>query len=183
MASTALQPPDDPPDDPIDESVARRSGRSTWLPGPRWRAGALSLLMLGLVMSPIVENWREEPIDSFPLSYYPMFTEKRGETTRVSYLAGFDQQGHRHVIPYFLIGTGGLNQVRRQIPRLIDKRQANELCREVSSRIAKRQGEPFSSMIALRVMTGTYRLADRYVGEKAPISEYVHARCDVKRAA
>jgi hypothetical protein len=143
----------------------------------------LSLLMLAVVMSPVVENWREEPRDSFPLSYYPMFTERRGETTRVSYLAGFDQQGNRQVIPYFLIGTGGLNQVRRQIPKLIDRRQANELCREVSARIARRRIEPYSSMVTLRVVTGTYGLANRYAGEKAPISEHVHARCDVKRAA
>ncbi len=38
------------------------------------RAGLFSLLAVLVVMSPVVQNWRPEPADNFPLSHYPMFS-------------------------------------------------------------------------------------------------------------
>jgi len=52
---------------------------------------SISILCMLVIASPILENWKDEPKDDFPLSYYPMFSKIRGETTIVSYLYGGDK--------------------------------------------------------------------------------------------
>ncbi len=59
-----------------DDSVAseRAASERAARPSPaKWIAGGLSVLMIALVLWPIVENWREQPQDSYPLSYYRKF--------------------------------------------------------------------------------------------------------------
>ncbi|HXG83618.1 MAG TPA: hypothetical protein VNI84_06285 [Pyrinomonadaceae bacterium] len=58
-----------------------------------------SVLLLVLVLSPIVENWRAKPTDGFPLSHFPMFTSKRDKMESVTHLVGLDASGNRYVIP------------------------------------------------------------------------------------
>src|SRR5262249_22843254 len=54
-----------------ERSCQRHDSRGKIIPG------VLSVVMIGATLSPVVENWREKPTDSFPLSYYPMFSQKR----------------------------------------------------------------------------------------------------------
>src|SRR6266542_743485 len=77
--------------------------------GNRWGA-LLSVAMLGAVFWPVQQNWRAVPKDSFPLSYYPMFSQKRELIESFYYLVGRDAQGARYYIPRKWIGTGGQNQ-------------------------------------------------------------------------
>ncbi|NIQ16098.1 MAG: hypothetical protein GTO02_17415 [Candidatus Dadabacteria bacterium] len=50
----------------------------------------LSIIFILVVLSPVAENFKEKPEDDFPLSYYPMFTKKRGEETNITHIIGFD---------------------------------------------------------------------------------------------
>lgn len=149
----------------------------------KWLAGSASLLAVGAVLWPIVENWREHPRDGFPLSYYPMFTAKRSETVSVTYLVGLDPQGGRHQIPYAYAGSGGLNQVRRQINRALREGRAEALCRNVAAKIALEGRGPLADVIGVRIVVGKYRLADYFAGEGGPNSEHVRASCEVGRDA
>src|SRR5262245_49850109 len=79
------------------------------------RAALLSLLMIGAVLWPIQENLRAKPRDNFPLSYYPMFSNKREAVETFYYMVGRDAKGTRYQIPYRSIGDGGGNQIRRQL--------------------------------------------------------------------
>jgi hypothetical protein len=164
-----------------DERSERASDRLRQLTQGKGLASGFSLLMICAVLWPIVENWREQPTDSFPLSYYPMFTEKRAEKARVTYMVGFDAQGNRELIPYPFAGTGGLNQVRKQIRKVAQTGKATELCRSVAARIAQSKRERFADVESVQIVTGDYRLADYFSGNKSPVSERVNASCQVER--
>ena len=167
--------------EPVDQSatgdvVAARRPRDKWL------ACGISLVMMLAVLSPIVENWRDRPRDSFPLSYYPMFSQRRPDAQRETYLVGWDGQGNRFLIDHSYAGTGGIVRVRRTIVQGMTRRgQAAELCRSVSSTIARRNQPELRPITTVQVVTGTYRRSEYFTGNKAPDSEQVHATCKVER--
>ncbi|MDP8925150.1 MAG: hypothetical protein M3O34_20080 [Chloroflexota bacterium] len=149
--------------------------------GATWAAGAFSVLMIGAVLSPIVQNWRVDPRDDFPLSYYPMFTADRSERVRVTYLRGLDGQGNPIKIRYTFAGTGGLNQVHSQIKKTVRRGGAAELCRSVASGVARRNGRPLADVVTTQIVTGTYKASDYFAGNTTPLAERVHASCQVER--
>ncbi len=154
----------------------------TWPAPEKLIASGTSLLMIGAVLWPIVENWRKRPKDNFPFSYYPMFSMKDSSRARVTYLVGIDGQGNRCLLSYTYAGRGGMNQVRKQIRLIARQGRAEELCRAVSSRIA-RSGDPrLAGVVTVQVVTGEYRLADFFAGRQEPVWEKVHASWDVRRA-
>lgn len=145
-------------------------------------ASVVSIAAIIVVMFPVVQNWRERPKDSFPLSYYPMFTASRGEVARVTYLVGVDPDGHQQPLHYTFVGKGGLNQVRRQINRMKDEGRADKLCEEVARKLARRKSKRYRNMTEVRVVTGHFNFNDYFrAGKKAPLKEIVHATCRVER--
>ncbi|NOK59665.1 MAG: hypothetical protein GFH27_549285n189 [Chloroflexi bacterium AL-W] len=161
-------------------SVARESGLSNQ---GKWLAGGFSLAMIGAVLWPLVENWREKPQDNFPLSYYPMFSAKRSKKAKVSYLVGYDSQGQRHILSYKLAGSGGMNQVRRQIRFLVKHGYAEKLCHDVAERVAQQQTGILADIVRVQVVTGTYRLDTYFHGDRQPLSEQVHAEYILEETA
>lgn len=146
-------------------------------------AGGLSVLTIGAVLWPIVQNWREKPRDGFPLSYYPMFSAKRARTASVTYLVGLDARGGRRLLPYDYAGTGDLNQVRRQINRIVREGRADKLCQIVAGKVALEGEGEFADVVTVQVVTGKYRLADYFAGKRDPVSERVHASWPVERGS
>lgn len=143
-------------------------------------AAAFSLLMIAAVLSPAARNWKEKPQDSFPLSHYPMFSAKRSSTARVTYLVGIDAQGNRHKIPYSYAGPAGLNQVRKQIAKLVRAGDAPRLCSAVASKLASRDAGFRPAILTVQVSTGRYVLNDYFSdGKRDPDSEEIHASCPV----
>jgi hypothetical protein len=86
-----------------------------------------------------------------------------------------DDQGQRHRLHHAFVGTGGLNQVRKQINRLVQLGQTEKLCQLVGENIARLQGEPFARLVELQVVTGWYDLHGYFSGNKTPLSEHLHA--------
>lgn len=146
----------------------------------KWFARYFSLVIIGLVLWPIRENWRKRPKDSFPLSYYPMFSARRSKSVKVTYLVGFDEHDQRVILPYKFAGSGGMNQVRRQIRRLVAKGHAERLCQAVAANVERQHREPWTNLVRVQVVTGTYRLNDYFLGKKDPLNEVVHAESTVK---
>jgi hypothetical protein len=158
---------------------AQQMGRAA---SGKWLAGLLGVVLVGAVLSPIAENWRREPEDGFPLSYYPMFTAERGETSSVTHLVGVDGRGNQAPLPYTFAGTGGLNQVRRQISRIVSRGGADTLCRTVASRVARADRPPFDELVTVRIVTATHDLDDYFTGRnKGAVAERVRAECRVGR--
>jgi predicted DCC family thiol-disulfide oxidoreductase YuxK len=140
-------------------------------------ASVFSLLLSGATLAPIAQNWRPEPKDGFPFSYYPMFSQKRGDLYRVNYIVGLDTQGNRHLISHKLAGEGGFNQTRRQINRYVRQGTAEELCRSVAARVGRRNKPPYTEIVTVNIVRGAYRFDDYFAGNKAPVSERVRASC------
>lgn len=149
--------------------------------GNRWGA-LLSATMLGAVLWPIHQNWRATPQDSFPLSYYPMFSQKREPTESFFYVVGRDGEGTRSCIPRRFIGTGGHNQVRKNLRRIITEGRAPELAKTIAKRLAKEETEPWSRIVSVSVVSGQYAMNDFFHGQKEPVSETTLGSSKVKRS-
>lgn len=134
-----------------------------------------------VVMSPAAENWRQQPRDSFPLSYYPMFSELRKPQQKVTYLAGEDREGRRIRLRYTLAGNGGLNQVRKQIRKFVSDGRAKQLCETAAANVARRSSALMRSVSTVRVVTGEYNLDRYFLGDRKPNEEVTHAVCEVER--
>jgi len=147
----------------------------------RW-AAYFSLVLIAAVLWPIQQNWREDPRDSFPLSYYPMFTNKRDPVETFYYMIGQDAMGKRHHIRYKDIGDGGGNQVRRQLRRIMNEGHAPELAKDVAARMANKDGKPWSELVSVAVIKGKYGLDPWFVqGHKEPVSEKIYGFAKVER--
>jgi hypothetical protein len=145
-------------------------------------AGFFSVVMLGATIAPIVENWRETPQDSFPFSHYPMFSQRRGETYVVHYLMGVDADGNRQRISHRLAGSGGFNQTRRQINRMIREEKAGDLAKTIAAKIARGKRTDYDNIVTVQVVTGTFRFAAYFAGDMTPEKERVRASAQVKRS-
>jgi len=143
--------------------------------------GLPGFLLMGATLAPVAQYWNPTPKDNFPFSYYTMFSEKRSDTYVVSYLVGLDGRGNRHTISYSFAGSGGLNQTRRQINRLIREGKADTLCRSVASAVAKEVATPYSDIVTVQIVTARFRFADYFAGNKTPMTEQVHASCRIAR--
>ena len=144
-------------------------------------AGALSVGLIAGVLWPLRQNWCESPRDSYPFSYFPMFSAKRRKRVRERYFVGLDPSGRRRLIPYTYFAGGGLNMVRRQLRRLVIAGRAEDVGRRVAENLAREQDGPFADVVTVQVIAGEYRLADYFTGNKEPLSERVHATCEVER--
>jgi hypothetical protein len=145
------------------------------------RAAYMSLGMIGAVLWPVHENWRAEPHDNFPLSYYPMFSAKRKETETFHYMLGRDEAGNRFYLPYSFAGPGGLNSVRRQIRKITEEDRADELAHTLARKLRRKDEAPWSNIVTVAVVRGKFVVDDFFHGKKEPVSEQVKASCPVER--
>lgn len=144
-------------------------------------AAGLSLLFLGAVAWPVRLNWIRKPQDSFPLSYYPMFSHDRRGKAEVTYLLGVSAAGQRQYLPYQLVGTGGMNQVRKVIAKRAI-RNPNALCRDVASAVAAgRQG--VHNIRTVKIIRSTFLFKQFYAGDQTPAQSLVLCSCATKRDA
>jgi hypothetical protein len=176
MSAAALPPQADVDREPVRGD--RQPGHAGRPASRKWVASALSLVILAAVVAPVFENWKARPSDDFPLSYYPMFSLEKSDRQRLTYLVAHDAGGGRHLLPYRFAGQGGMNQVRRQINKRVDRGEASRLCRSVASRVA-RSGDLPKDLVNIQVVTGTFLMTDFFAGNSVPVSESVRAHCPV----
>jgi hypothetical protein len=146
----------------------------------RWLAWAIGVGLVGATLRPVIENWREKPRDGFPFSYYPMFSAKRQRHVEVTHLIGITARGTRHVIPATVAGTGGLNQIRKQIRRTVREGRAQELAASVADTLRTHGLDEFERVA---VVTGRFDMHAFYAGDRRPVALTVHAVEPVRRRA
>ena len=164
-----------------DQTISGANDASGLSRGKRLAALA-SVAMIGAVLWPIQENWRKNPHDSFPLSYYPMFSAKRGRIETFNYLVGHDAKGKRYLIRHSFAGHGGLNAVRRQINKKVREDRADDVARLVAKRLEDREDGKWSKIVKVDVVTGRYAVDDYFHGRKEPVSEKIKASRPVERS-
>jgi hypothetical protein len=148
--------------------------------GKIW-ATAFSVVLLGTMLASVVQNWQARPRDSFPNSYFPMFSSGRGDLQTEHYVVGWDAPGNRSAIHFNNIAAGGsIVRIRRAtVGAMVRRGQAAQLCRAVSRRIAQRNLRALKPLVSLGVVTGTFSLSEYLRGNKAPVSEKVLATCSI----
>jgi hypothetical protein len=146
-------------------------------------AAALMGATLFAVLAPLRENWRRQPRDGFPFSYYPMFSFARRKTYRVYHLQAVLADGGRRPLHYSYGGAGGLNATRRQMRRLARAGRGEAVCAKAARRLEQRGGDAFRDVVAVELVRGTYRIEDYFAGDTAPIREQVFATYSLERSA
>lgn len=135
-----------------------------------------------LVLSPIFQNWVDSPKDSFPLSYYPMFSKERKTTYGMYYLTGYDKDENKYIIPYRFAGSGGFNQVRRQIAKAAKSCNAQEFVMKVAEKVADRDDHPYADLSRIELVKGYYHLENYFKkNDTLPVHERVIALCSIER--
>jgi predicted DCC family thiol-disulfide oxidoreductase YuxK len=129
---------------------------------PAWPI-CFSLLVLVLVTSPILQNFRADgkARDDFPLSYYPMFSSKRQNLYQQSSVMAIKQNGETVPVHYEMLGTGGLNQIRRQLGKLLSVERTEELRQhlsQVADRLAASNKSSYRGCVSVAAVKGTYDL-------------------------
>lgn len=142
----------------------------------------ICVLSLIVVVSPVVENWKEEPKDDFPLSYYPMFTGMRGESAFVHHLYGIDENNNYYPIPHKVIAQrSGFNSFRKTVTKIIKNGQAKKLCSLVSNKLSNLEVEPYNQIKVVKVVTSVINIEEfmnkRFESKK---KFFVYAECRVR---
>lgn len=143
----------------------------------------VSATALAVVASPARQYLRppEERVDGFPLSHFPMFSAARSRCGKVSHLVAREADGAERILPHRHAGTGGLNQVRRQINRQVREGRAPELATRVAASVAASRRAAERTVTEVQVVTSKHRFDDFFAGDRAPRRREVHATATVHR--
>ena len=145
-------------------------------------AAVFSAVMILAILWPARHNWNENPKDGFPFSYYPMFSHKRKATHSLPYFVGYDESGKRYYIPYKYAGTGGFNQVRRQINKRARRGDVEKLTERVAAKLAREKKAPYKNLVRVEMVRGKYHLDDFFMSEdKLPLKETVYSYQNIKK--
>lgn len=175
-----------PPDKPRDRAVPPATALARLNDGPEKALAYVAALAVTVVVAaPAWQNLRpaDKRLDDFPLSYYPMFSVARTGTGKVHHLIGVDTAGHEHVLHFRHAGSGGLNQVRRQINRRVREGRADVLAALVATSVGTAESLPETSVKTVRVVTSKHRFDDFFAGDRVPRSRVVLAEATVARPA
>ena len=162
-------------------SVGMVKMNEDWAPGERGRAMLLAGVLLGAVLYPIRQNWsRSGKVDGFPLSYYPMFSAKRKSTFKVAHGVGIHADDSRHNLPGSALGTGGLNQVRRQLRRVVREERVEAFAKTVAARIST--WPELEDVVRVEIVDGEYDIDASFLGHTVVCTdEEVLGAADVVR--
>ena len=159
---------------------ATRPVPNGWLKWTRRRAAFFSLAAIALILAPLAENLSEKPKDDFPLSYYPMFTAKRRDATTVRHALAVRSNGEVFPLKYKFLGTGGMNQVRRQTRKIVREGGAEMLCHRAAKRVARSSRKSVADVVEIRIVTRRYSLDGFFGGDTTPLKETINATCKVE---
>lgn len=121
-------------------------------------AAAFATVMVGAVVAPIVNQFRQSPRDSFPFSHYPMFSARRGDTLGLAFLRGVRADGSYEPLDSRLVARGGMNQERKQLAAAARHRtRARKTAERAARRLAKRDLRP--EVVAVEFVRGQFLLA------------------------
>lgn len=136
-----------------------------------------------IIALPIVQfaRPRASRTDGFPFSYYPMFSAARSRSGTVHHLVGVDADGRRHILHHAHAGTGGLNQVRRQINRRVREGAADIVAAAAARSVAASTKPEDARIRTVEVVSSTHRFDEFFAGNREPRRRVVHATAPVAR--
>ena len=125
----------------------------------------LSIALIVVILLPIHKKLRGHRGDSFPLSWYPMFSRPRPALEPVDYVIGVTAEGTRHIVHSRHHVGGPMNRARRQLNRL-GKRAKNSktLCEGVAEKFSRRRRGTMSKVVQVWFVRGRFNLKE-YFGD------------------
>lgn len=143
----------------------------------------LTMVLSLATLLPIHEEFRGARGDSFPFSWYPMFSRPRPDPEWSHYVVGKTDKGERVIIPSWYYVKGSMNQARRQLDHLVrDPRTAKETCERAARRVARARRGSMSAVRTVRVVRGYFHMEEYFSkGNKEPVREITYASCRVER--
>lgn len=135
---------------------------------------------MGLVLLSAWPAFRTPALDSYPLSTYPMFSERR-DRPWLQRMVALDRAGVARPLPPRLIANAETLQAAAAIRRAVagGKGAMRALCSEVIARISS---EPeFQRVRELRIQAVQYDPIEYFEALRAPIAERTLHSCRVRR--
>lgn len=135
---------------------------------------------LGLVLLSIWPVFRVPPVDSYPLSTYPMFSQRRGQP-RLYRMLTLDDRGTQAPLPPRLVANSEALQAAATIRRAVDggKGAQKALCSEVAARVSR--DPDLSHVRRLRIQAVQYDPIDYFTGGRVPLEARTLHSCRVRR--
>ncbi len=158
------------------------TGHRSWRRGERACAAVFSVTMLVAVLSPLLQYRRPLPdrVDGFPLSWYPMFSARRRRRVSIAHAIGVTATGTRRAMPVAVYGSGGLNQARRQLNRMVLREGRPDVyAAKLAARVARRPD--CTDIVRVQVLTTRFDLDRCFLDRVANGEETVLATVEVSR--
>jgi hypothetical protein len=145
----------------------------------------VTVTLIIAILLPIHEDFRGPRGDSFPFSWYPMFSRPRPDPEWAHYVVGHTSKGERVIIPAHFYVKGSMNQARRQLDHLVrEGRTAHATCEQAATRIARSNQQDLQDVVSVNVVRGYFYMEEYFgKGNKQPVRESIYARCRVMRGA
>ncbi len=140
----------------------------------RLRAYAISLIVAGLVASPLFGAFAG---DSFPISTYPMFASERPAEMSFPHAIVVDADGDKRPAPPSAVATDEVIQALSTLRQAI--RDGDEATQSLCERIAERVAD--GDAVEIRIVTSTFHTIDYFDGAQEPLARTVHTSCEVPR--
>ena len=147
----------------------------------RLSAYAVGLLVVGALLWP-VSGWQQQ--DSFPLSYYPMFTTPRKRVVLYAVVGlrhDAEDLAHPEVIPPRLIGTHEVMQAAVMLHRAARQgpRARRQFCAQVAAAVAT--AADFSQVQTLVLVRDVYDPLRYFTADGQRLERQPVHRCQVTR--
>ncbi|MES2638361.1 MAG: hypothetical protein V4850_02735 [Myxococcota bacterium] len=148
----------------------------------RLSATVVSLLVCGVVLSPVRQGYVEAPKDDFPLSWFPMFARPRAEEETPVYVVAVDPAGARHKVPQTYWTSGGFNQGATQLlsARRAGKAALVPLCERIAKKVGQSRREEYAQAVNVQILRGRFSRESYFRdGDTTPISESTLTTCAI----
>ncbi|MBZ0270697.1 hypothetical protein K8I61_01570 [bacterium] len=160
--------------------------RDTMTTARRHFASTFGLVLVALILLPLVDFARTPPRDSFPFSFYPMFSTYLEDEVSINFVVATDGKKRERRVPPHLVtadGAPSMNLARKQIGRAVrlGGDELDELCRRSARRIHRQSisDRSWRRYRHVRIVGGHFSI-ERYFKDGEPLSEKVLASCAVR---
>ncbi len=133
---------------------------------------------MGLVLLSAWPALRDPPVDSYPLSTYPMFSRPRGQPL-LHQVVAVDRTGEERVLPPRLVANAETLQASAALRQAVATGQLARLCREIATRVASDPEFPGAKRLDVRAVR--YNPISYFVDGPLPIESKRLHRCRVTR--
>jgi hypothetical protein len=144
----------------------------------RLRAYLISALLLGVVVAP---GFRDPSADGFPLSTYPMFSQRRGRVHEIASARAVAADGSETRVPPSYVANAETMQAVRTLSSAVraGPDAALALCRTIAGRLPGAGESALNEAVRVELVSERVDAVAYLAGERAPLSRTVHASCPV----